>query len=85
MQARRREVHNPKDVGKLDCMNLAEPQVLTAEEEIDFRCYDQKGGAWLMFLWLQAGIVCVCWQEDVQLLGLLVLVRVEVLLSCVVT
>ena len=43
MQARRREVHNPKDVGKLDCMNLAEPQVLTAEEEIYFRCYDQKG------------------------------------------
>ena len=43
MGAKQRMVHDPKEIQKIENMNLGEPQALTFEEIISFRCYDIDG------------------------------------------
>ena len=43
MQGKQVVLSNAKSMDKLDEMNLGQAQVLTAEEEFEFRCYDGNG------------------------------------------
>ena len=43
MEAKQVVSSNAKKMDKLDEMNLGQAQVLTAEEEFEFRCYDSNG------------------------------------------